>query len=537
MMERWSGTLNLGRIQQRYGTPLYIFHPEQLIGNIISFTKVVREPANIAFPVKACPCAPVLQIISQYGLSIDCASPTEVTMALEAGVPYPRILYNSPDLCVEVAQTLLHAGGTLVLNDVEQLVSLPGPTQKSPGRVFLRWNPASEAESHRYDTNLTAHGRRSSQFGSSREAILALGPAELKRIDGLHTHIGSRIKSLGLFTDAVNQLHELVDAIYHLSGHRISALNLGGGLKLAMNDEDSCPAIDEYVTTLTKVLRREFNYTIEPGNALTGNTMGLLTSITSMKRRSDGGCFAIVDVGSNQLLKYTFSEISPSVLTKDGHRLSGQGPDALAGPLCFAGDVILPGTQLSTLSPGDPLFIQHCGAYCMSLSHQFNGRYRPAVLTVNEDGDEFISQIAEDMWITAPTSAGMPWQSDRSDKYSHNNISIPETQCYPAKVLSACRTGERSYLFHLNCHQIPDTMQKLSIIFGLARTVIHELHPGTRLSEPDRLVLLSQQHNFFKTDKSLTLFISAGTPSSQGIRISFGNQNTLLGYYCVRMVS
>jgi len=537
MMENWSASLDFPGLQQRYGTPLYLFNPEQLIQNIADFLTLVRDPANIAFPVKACPSMPVLQIISQYGLSIDCAAPTEISMALEAGVPYRRLFYNSPDLNEEAARAILNGGGTLVLNDVEQLTSFVHAKSESMGKLFLRWNPDVAADGNGSENTMTAHGRSSSQFGSAREAILALPPSELRRIDGLHTHIGSRVKTLKLFTDALNNLHELVEAIFRLSGHRISVLNIGGGLKLAMNDDDVCPTINEYAFSIKRIFRKNIRYIIEPGNALVGNTMGLLSSVKAIKNRPNGSRFAIIDVGSNQLIKYTLSGISPTVLTKEGKTIPAKGEDAVAGPLCFAGDVILAETCLKDLQPGDPLFIQHCGAYCMALSHQFNGRFRPAVLTIDKDKGEYVSQMAENMWLTSPASVGLMWQTDRSESFLQNTISVPEIFSVPAKVLSTGRTGKRSYCFDLSFRQSPGILEKLSVIFHLTKAIMVELHPEAKLSEPDGLVLLPHLEDNFRANETITISISVSAPTPQGIRISFGHERDLIGFYGIRLLS
>ncbi|HBM2987466.1 TPA: hypothetical protein LVL87_005100 [Klebsiella oxytoca] len=531
MMETWSSFLDFSRIQQQYGTPIYLFYPEQLIHNIEDYLKLVNDPVNIAYPIKACPSMPVLQVISRYGLSIDCAAPSEINMALEAGVPYQRIWYNSPDLCIETAQKIVNCGGTLVVNDVEQLILLTFLETRPAGNIFLRWNPDIEAENNRYENNLTGHGRRSSQFGSNREAILELPLTALKCIDGLHTHIGSRITSLSLFAEAVHRLHDLVDEIFNLSGHKISWLNIGGGLRLAMNNDDICPSICELSLFLNTLFRNDIRYTIEPGNTLVGNTMGLLSSVKTIKTRLDGGNFAIVDVGSNQLLKYTLSGIAPSILMKHGDRLPDDGSDAIAGPLCFAGDVILPKTCLMGLQPGDPIFIQHCGAYCMSLSNQFNGRYRPAVLSIEKDGREYISQQAEELWFNASASAGLIWHADRLGREFQYAIDVPELLMPSVTVLSAIKTGERTYCFHISFQHTLSTLQKLSMIFRLAEAMIGDLHPGKRLAETNGLVLLSQLEFDFSNKASFLLYLSAGSQTSQGMRISFGNERSLMGFF------
>jgi diaminopimelate decarboxylase len=46
----------------------------------------------------------------------------------------------------------------------------------------------------------------------------------------------------------------------------------------------------------------------------------------------------------------------------------------LAGPLCFAGDILLHETDLSNINAGSQILIADVGAYTFSLSNSFNGR-------------------------------------------------------------------------------------------------------------------------------------------------------------------
>lgn len=529
-MENWSALLDLRAIREKYGSPLYIFHPEQLKENIYDFIKLVHKPSNIAYPVKTCPSAPILQIMADEGLSADCASPSEISMALETGFTYNRIYYNSPELAEDVALSVLKAGGTLVLNDWKQLNQFISTEVINQGKIFLRWNPDVSEPDGLAKNVITAHGRRSSQFGSSSQEILSLSQQQISHVSGLHTHIGSRVKNLELFIDTVNKLHALVDKIYANTNHKITNLDIGGGLKSPMNHYDNCPSITDFTKVMNKVFRENVRYIIEPGNALSGNTIGLLTTVSALKTRGDGSHFAIMDAGSNQLLKYTISGVSPTVLNAAHLRMPSDGVDAVAGPLCFAGDILLPKTSIVGIKVGDPLFVQHCGAYCMALSNHFNGRSRPAMLTIDTERNNYLSQIAEALWITSPSYAGLRWEYDRSQEYIKDSIAVPVIDNIPVGIKSAKRTGKRTYCFIIECKQTLSMSEKTIFFEKLVNTVIASLHPELTLEDHNALLILPESQNYFNKGRAFPCYFSVGHIHSKGITVIFGTKETMFGF-------
>lgn len=540
MMEQWSSSLDFRALATKYGTPLYLFHPAQLKENAAQFLRLVHKPENIAFPVKACPAAPVLRMMADMGLSADCAAASEISIALDAGFPCQRIFYNSPVICEVTAKDVLASGGVVVLNDTGLLDHYVGPDVYSAGRIYLRWNPDVPVDSSETGNSMVAHGRGDSQFGSSSQAILALPPAQLQCVTGLHTHIGSRVTSPTPFADAVKTLHVLLDKIFLLTGHHIAELNLGGGLKSPMNNQDVCSSISEMTATLNKIVRQDIRYIVEPGNALVGNTMGLLATVKSFKTKG-AGRYAILDVGSNQLLKNTFAGIPLSILRADAIRMPVDGADAVVGPLCFAGDILLPQTCLTGVETGDPVFIQHCGAYCLALSHHFNGLARPAMLTVENNGECCISQAAEDLWLTSPASAGLRWNYDKFADDEQQDIAVTGAVGMPVDILSATMTGRHTLSVHLKCQKSLNVLERTALFFSLSDVLIRYLYQNAVTGEPDAVVLLPGQGKRFKAGMDMILYFTAGDETREGISVSFGRKDNLFGFcrinICSRMES
>src|SRR5581483_9682821 len=67
--------------------------------------------------------------------------------------------------------------------------------------------------------------------------------------------------------------------------------------------------------------------------------------------------------------------LHPTGATKTGP-LTAQD---IAGPLCFAGDMIARARPLPELAPGDIVAVLDTGAYCFSAPYHFNGMLEPAV--------------------------------------------------------------------------------------------------------------------------------------------------------------
>lgn len=383
-MEQWSKALDFAAIGDKYATPRYIFNPQQLHKNVAAYVQLVGSAAGIAYPVKANPALTVLHELGRLGCSADCAGEAEVSLAQEAGIPLSNIIYNTPCPDKALALFLLAHQGKVVIDSLEFLEELAHAFQgkEYPGILFLRINPALDLaystpmEAHK----LLAHGASQAKFGIPAEELLALPHLPLN-IQGLHLHIGSRMDRLDNYIIMLNYLHEIAHAL-NAQGQNITWINLGGGLGIPFHSEAVFPEIESFADALHSHLLAGFRYMVEPGNSLVGNTMGLLTRVVQMKKMR-GKRWGILDVGCDQLINQIALKTPHQILNAAHEPLAFSGPDSLGGPLCFAGDVLLPQTDLSKVAVGDVLFIQHTGAYCYALGNHFNGRYLQGILTVD----------------------------------------------------------------------------------------------------------------------------------------------------------
>ena len=441
-IEQWSANLDLQAIERHYHGPTYVFNPHQLRRNFAAYLQLVAHPARVAFPVKANPSMAVLRELSRLGGSVDCAALTEVQAAELAGFTLERILYNTPAPETGVAINLARRGATVIADAVELLFALDAAHRSQPlrGRVFLRINPGVRVD---YDSSadwqtLTAHAERSAKFGVAAEEVIDLLQRVRLPVCGLHAHVGTQMDNLAAFRTLINLMHELRRSIGSSTQHRIEWIDLGGGLGIAFVDGERYPTLDEFTAALRPLRCPDLGYIVEPGHSLVGNTMGLVTRVVTVKTVR-GKRWAIVDAGTDQLAKTTLLKWPHRVLGADLKPLPMEGPDALGGPLCFSGDTLLSQTAVSGVREGDLLFVQHCGAYCYSLSNQFNGRRYGGMLRLDDSGGLRRCHLGDGR-STSPSIGSYDWSSE----ISTSNAVAPVSAAQVERLSS-------TYLRQLNC--------------------------------------------------------------------------------------
>jgi len=469
-METWTQGLNLLRLAERYGSPLYLHHPATLMRNFQEYVSIVGDPGHVRYPVKANPSPLVLEALARWGSGADCASKPEVQAALAAGVPISKLSYNTPAMDVRLAVWLLRQGATVVVDsasalaELSQVLGSEGSAESFAGELFVRINPgglpgySKKSDIQRY----TAHGDAKSQFGIPSENILDLLAATDLPISGLHVHVGTMMDNLETFRFGLGFLHDLVDVLLADTDHPIGTVNLGGGLGLPHFPDQEFPTIAALGRALAGELDTgALDYHVEPGNSLVGDSFALLTRVLAMKEVR-GRRWGLVDVGTDQLVKHTVARWEHEIVDS-GHRpLPLEGPDGLCGPLCFAGDLLLPNTDLSGISKGDPLLVRHAGAYCEAIASHFNGRTAPACVVLEDDGTVRLGRDREDPFFepalqtyrplgfsenTDPNAGrGVPNDRLRSlqSEYMHH---LAQDESY--ELRTARQLGERTYRFEV----------------------------------------------------------------------------------------
>jgi diaminopimelate decarboxylase len=446
----WPKTLDIPYINDLFGSPAWIISEKQLIENVNAYSKFTEDNGRIFYPVKTNPSLTVLQVLAKLGVGADCASQLEINLALLSGIKLQNISYNTPVQDIKICEFLLIFGGNVVMDDVNAIIELQNSLTNNSftGKLFLRLNlPEYIGYANQNDNQeLMAHGHKSSKFGIPVEDLYS----HLKRITipiaGLHVHVGTQMDNMKSFEYAISSLNNLAENLKTF-GHTITEINLGGGLGIPFESSQNFPSLDTWCYNMISLKKGNLNYSVEPGHALIGNAIALLTTIQTVKE-SRGKKWAIVDVGTDQLTKITLLKWPHRILDQSGYELQA-GNDAVAGPLCFAGDVLKENINAGGLKKGDPLLITEAGAYTFSLSNKFNGRTAPKWLLISLNNDLSEAMEKESIYDELHLSK-YDWNSI-NDSVSAQDIDLNLVKNISSKYLfKTCEADSFEYIA-VNC--------------------------------------------------------------------------------------
>ena len=401
-------------LASRFGTPLYVLDEADVRGRAAgihtAFSNAFAEhgaSVTVYYAGKAFLSTEVARWMADEGLSLDVASGGELAVALAAGFEPSHIGFHGNNKSQDELDRAIASGvGSIVLDsDIEvERVAESAARHGVVQAVRVRANSGVNAHTHEY----LATAREDQKFGIAL-ADLPRVVARIRSLDsldfqGLHSHIGSQIFDAGGFVEAIGRLMA-VHAVLLGSGP-VPELNIGGGFGIAYTSADRVQPIDELASTLAETVAREAerfgipvpNIAIEPGRAIIGPagmtlyTVGTIKDVdvvtgsaTAMRR------YVSVDGGMSD-------NVRPALYGADySARIADRASDAepvlvrVAGKHCESGDIIVHDEYLpGDVRPGDLLAVPATGAYCWSLSSNYNYLGRPAVVAVHDGNARLI---------------------------------------------------------------------------------------------------------------------------------------------------
>ena len=219
---------------------------------------------------------------------------------------------------------------------------------------------------------------------------------------GLHAHIGSQIFETRVYYDEVEVLLKEIKRIKDKYGINLNEINLGGGLGIKYTKEDCPPSIFEIAdkiiksiddNTLKYGLEKPVIY-IEPGRSIVGTSGVTLYTVGSSKQVPNGRKYVAVDGGmadnprpSMYQALYTAEKCEP-----DNNNEDAEERVTIAGRFCESGDILIKDVTLPKLNEGDILCVYNTGAYCYSMSSNYNRVLKPAAVLVNNGDADLIIQ-------------------------------------------------------------------------------------------------------------------------------------------------
>ena len=252
----------------------------------------------------------------------------------------------------------------------------------------MRVNPDIDAKTH----HKIATGKAENKFGIpiSRAREVYAHAAKLPGIDvaGVDMHIGSQITDLDPFGNAFALLADFVREL-RADGHRISHVDLGGGLGIPYHDNNEPPPHPEEYAAVVKRATRGLGCRLifEPGRLIVGNAGILVTRVLFVKH-GEARNFVVVDAGMNDLIRPTLYDAHHEIwpVTEAGASAKRIRADVV-GPVCESGDFLAKDREMPEPADGALLAVMTAGAYGAVQAGTYNTRALVPEVLVN--GDEW----------------------------------------------------------------------------------------------------------------------------------------------------
>jgi len=406
------GGVTASALAAEFGTPLFVMDEWDVRDRAASARAAfdrefarIGTTAKVYYAAKAFLSAEVARWVDEAGLYIDICSGGELAVALAAGIDPSRLGFHGNNKSVAEIERAVDVGlGVIVIDSLIEIGRVADAAARA-GRVQkvrLRTNSGVHAHTHEY----LATAREDQKFGIALADVVA-AVADIRSHDsleflGLHAHIGSQIFEPDGFVESARRLLSVQAEL--LSTGSVPELNLGGGFGIAYTAGEQALPIEQIAVALADIVAAECSrlgidvpvVAVEPGRSIVGPSTVTLYEVGTIKDvlvtdAADGGVdtvyrkYVSVDGGMSDNARPALYEADYTA--RLANRVSDAAPALVrvAGKHCESGDIVVRADYLpGDVAAGDLLAVAATGAYCWSLSSNYNYLGRPAVVAVRD---------------------------------------------------------------------------------------------------------------------------------------------------------
>ncbi len=364
------------KIASDYGSPVYVYDSEKITSQYKRLTSAFNKvkQLRINYAVKALSNISVLKLFNTLGSGLDTVSIQEVRLGLVAGFSPEQIIYTPNGVSLEEIEMAAELGVQINIDNLSILEQFGTRHPKTP--VCVRINPHVMAGGN---TNISV-GHIDSKFGISIHQLphlFRIVENTKMNINGIHMHTGSDILDIDVFLYASEILF---DTATHFKD--LEFIDFGSGFKVPYKDGDIETNIEELGKKLSKRFNefcreygRDLTLAFEPGKFLVSEAGFFLTKVNVVKQTTST-VFAQIDSGFNHLIRPMLYGSQHDIVnitnTKGRERFY-----SVVGYICET-DTFANNRRINEITEGDILCFKNAGAYCFTMSSNYNSRYRPA---------------------------------------------------------------------------------------------------------------------------------------------------------------
>lgn len=364
------------KIAQDFGSPVYVYDAEKIENQYKRLTSAFKnvKRLKINYAVKALSNISILKLLNTLGSGIDTVSIQEVQLGLAAGFLPEQIIFTPNGVSLTEIEEAAKLGVQINIDNLSILEQFGTKHPKTP--VCIRINPHVMAGGN---SNISV-GHIDSKFGISIHQIphlLRIVENTKMTINGIHMHTGSDILDIEVFLYASEILFETAKQFKNLD-----FIDFGSGFKVPYKQGD----IETNIEELGKKLSARFNefcknygkdltLAFEPGKFLVSESGNFLTKVNVVKQTTST-VFAQVDSGFNHLIRPMLYGSHHDIVNISNLK-GGERFYTVVGYICET-DTFGNNRRINEINEGDLLCFKNAGAYCFSMTSNYNSRYRPA---------------------------------------------------------------------------------------------------------------------------------------------------------------
>ena len=373
----------LFEVSKKYGLPVYIYDKNKIISQYSKLRNAFINIDNlhINYAAKALSNINILKIMKDVGCGIDAVSIQEVELALYVGFKTDQIFYTPSGVELSEIKKALKLGVQINIDNISALKKIA--ENLSSVKLGIRINP-----------NVRAGGNSKISVGDS-ESKFGLNTSEIQEakkiisennisINGLHIHTGSDIEDINSFLKACDFVFEQAEGFKELE-----FLDFGSGFKVKYFENDSETDVIELGKRLgDKFLKfnakrkNKVRMHIEPGKFLVSECGYFLTKVNYVNNRTNKN-FIHVNSGLNHFVRPMFygSKHAIENISSNSEEIKNY---SVVGYICET-DTFSENVKLKKTQEGDILCFKNAGAYCFSMSSNYNSRFKPPEVLVSNN--------------------------------------------------------------------------------------------------------------------------------------------------------
>jgi diaminopimelate decarboxylase len=391
-------------LTRQFGTPLYVYSVDTIRRQIDAYRRgLAGYPGarRLTYASKAFLCSALAQLMAAEGVGLDVSSAGELFVAQQGGANPAEIHMHGNNKTTRDIDAALRAGvGRIVVDntaELERLAAMAAGRQQRM-KIWLRVTPDVVVKTHhRY----TVTGTTDSKFGlpiyqveTVAGQLLAAGDASPLELTGLHVHLGSHFHDVAAVVRAAERLLDVAGLLHETYQWEMTDLCPGGGWSVRYLPADPPQPVQPFVAGVAQAVAAGCQkrglplptLVLEPGRSLVAQAGVALYTVGGRKVIPGVRTYVSIDGGLADNPRPALYQAGYTALLANRANQPETETVAVAGPFCESGDVLIQSVALPLAAPGDILAVPVAGAYQLSMSSNYNGALKPAVLFI--DGAE-----------------------------------------------------------------------------------------------------------------------------------------------------